>query len=97
MTQGFDVSTDVLHSAARTCRSIVDDLAGVSGTDLLPGRRSYGDASAITAADDFVGRYSYATQVLSQLVGAHADDLDASAQSYSEVDGLAVCVFAPER
>lgn len=97
MAQGFDVGTDVLHAAARTCRSIMDDLAGLDGAALLSGRGEYGEVSAITAATDFASRYAYATQVVAQLIGAHADDLDASAQSYDEVDGLAVGIFMPER
>jgi hypothetical protein len=94
--QGFDVDTDVLHRAANECRRLMDDIADLSTADLLPGRAQYGDADAITSADDFAARYGYATGVMAQLVGAHGDDLDASSFSYGEVDGVAACVFQPE-
>jgi hypothetical protein len=94
--QGFDVDTDVLHRAANDCRRIMDDITELSSAGLLAGRRRYGDAGAISAADDFAARYGYATGVMAQLVGAHGDDLDASSFSYGEVDGVAACVFQPE-
>lgn len=93
MAQGFEVDTDVLHQAANACRSIMDDLTGIAGEPLLAGRREYGSAAAIIAAEGFANRYSYAVGVMAQVVGAHGDDLDASSFSYAEVDGNAVCVF----
>lgn len=96
MTLGFGVDTDVLHQAATSLRSIMNDLNEASSGALLAGRGQYGDASVITAAGDFSSRYAYAAGVMATVVGAHADDLDASSFSYGEVDGNAACVFRPE-
>lgn len=74
----------------------MDDVTGIAGEVLLAGRGEYGSVAAITAADDFASRYSYAVGVMAKVVGAHGDDLDASSFSYAEVDGHAVCVFRPE-